>query len=368
MKKLLGIIVLFHFSLCIHAQMGQITGEAQLRLSPVWVRVADVNGEKGSVESAEFSRDGTRIVTGTKFDNSVIMWRTSDGAELWRAYASEEIERVAFSPDDSIVAGVSEDYLITLYNANTGKEIRRIELETAADGLAFANTKNILVSGQEKIKQKDDTKIGYIRAYDMETGELMYKVNHGETVNEIQFTADDTYFLSAGMNSEVKIWETDTGKLIRTLTPGREFGFVCGFFSPDGKYVVASGFKGDIFLWDFATGELLREWNTSGRKVETLAFTADGRYLLSAGNDPYIRVYRTSQILNPVGKVPIAYAVHANDQAEYIDFNTDSSFLTSAHQDGTVRLWTWMSEDQGVNAIMHKAVKKTQSDAKKKQK
>ncbi len=366
MKTPSNLIALLFFPISIFAQVGPITGEAQLRLSPVWVRVADVNGEKGSVESAEFSRDGMRIVTGTKFDNSVVMWRTSDGVELWRAYAAEEIERVAFSPDDKVVASVSEDYLLTLYESDTGKEIRRIELETAADALAFANKKNILVSGQEKIKQKDGTLIGYIRAYDMNTGELMYKVDHGETVNEIQFTPNDAYFLSAGMNSEVKIWETDTGKLIRTLTPGREFGFVCGFFSPDGKYVAASGFRGDIFVWDLATGELLREWNTSGRKIETLAFTADGRYLLSAGNDPYIRVYRTTQILNPVGKVPIAYAVHANDQAEYIDFNADSSFLTSAHQDGTVRLWTWMSEDQGVNAIMHNAVKKTQRDAKKK--
>lgn len=31
------------------------------------------------------------IVSGTKFDNSVIIWRTSDGTELWRQYAAQEI-------------------------------------------------------------------------------------------------------------------------------------------------------------------------------------------------------------------------------------------------------------------------------------
>ncbi len=358
-------ILLFLNSLYITAQVGPITGEAQLRLSPIWTRVADVFGEAGSVESAEFSRDGKYIVTGTKFDNSLIMWRTSDGAELWRAYAAEEIERVAFSPDDKFVASISEDYLITIYESKTGKEVRRIELETAADGLAYANKKNILISGQEKIK-KDGKIIGYIRAYNMDTGELMYKLDQGETVNEIQFSTDDKYFLSAGMNSEIRIWETETGKPVKTLKPDREFGFVCGFFSPDTKYVVASGFEGDIFLWDLETGKLLRKWNTSGRKVETLAFTPDGNYILSAGNDPYIRIYRTSQILDQIGKVPIAYAVHANDQAEYIDFNADGSFLTSAHQDGTVRLWAFMGEEQGLNARRHKEVKKGQSDAKRK--
>ena len=56
----------------------------QLRLEPVWSRVADALGEIGSVESAEFSPDGKHIISGTKYDNSVIMWRTSDGTELWR--------------------------------------------------------------------------------------------------------------------------------------------------------------------------------------------------------------------------------------------------------------------------------------------
>ncbi len=367
MNKLLFLLLSVMFTTTFSlAQVGPITGEAQLRLSPIWVRVADVYGEAGSVESAEFSRDGKTIVTGTKFDNSVIMWRTSDGAELWRAYAAEEIERVAFSPDDKIVASVSEDYLVTTYDAKTGEEIQRIELESAADALVFANKKNIMVVGQEEFEIKGEPDKGYIRAYNIDTGEMMYKVDHGETVNEVQFTSDDKYFLSAGMNSEVRIWEAETGKLVKTLSPDRDFGFVCGFFSPDSKYVAASGFEGDIFLWDFETGELVREWNTSGRKVETLAFTPDGNYLLSAGNDPYIRVYRMSQILDPIGKVPIAYAVHANDQAEYMDFNEDGSFLTSAHQDGTVRLWAFMGEDQGLNARRHSEVKKGQTDAAKK--
>lgn len=45
----------------------------QLRLEPVWSRVADALGELGSVESAEFSPNGKYIVSGAKFDNSFMM-------------------------------------------------------------------------------------------------------------------------------------------------------------------------------------------------------------------------------------------------------------------------------------------------------
>ncbi len=72
----------------------------ELRLEPVWSRVADALGEPGSVESAEFSPNGKYIISGTKYDNSVIMWRTSDGAELWRQYTAQEIERAAWSADN----------------------------------------------------------------------------------------------------------------------------------------------------------------------------------------------------------------------------------------------------------------------------
>lgn len=107
----------------------------QLRLEPVWSRVADVFGEAGSVESAEFSPDAKYIVSGTKFDNSVIMWRTSDGTELWRQYTALEIERVGWSSDGKYVAACSEDYLVTVYDAATGEVVKTLPHDNGIDGL-----------------------------------------------------------------------------------------------------------------------------------------------------------------------------------------------------------------------------------------
>jgi WD40 repeat protein len=78
MKQLLVILV---FGSTISAAAQQYMNH-QLRLEPVWAVVADAFGEPGSVESVEFSPDGKYLVSGTKFDNSVMKWRTSDGAEL----------------------------------------------------------------------------------------------------------------------------------------------------------------------------------------------------------------------------------------------------------------------------------------------
>ena len=55
MRKLLASIV---FLLCVSPSGAQPYLNYQLRLEPVWARVADALGEPGSVESVEFSPDG----------------------------------------------------------------------------------------------------------------------------------------------------------------------------------------------------------------------------------------------------------------------------------------------------------------------
>ena len=61
-------------------------------LIPVWTRLGDTTGavdeehDIASVESAEFSPDGTLIASGAKRDGSVRVWRVagdSDDGPLW---------------------------------------------------------------------------------------------------------------------------------------------------------------------------------------------------------------------------------------------------------------------------------------------
>ena len=69
------------------------------QLTRVWSRMADVMGEFGSVESAEFSPDSEFIATGTKYDNNVRVFRTVDGVMQWQRELPAEIERVAWNGD-----------------------------------------------------------------------------------------------------------------------------------------------------------------------------------------------------------------------------------------------------------------------------
>ncbi|NMM47560.1 WD40 repeat domain-containing protein [Marinigracilibium pacificum] len=338
----------------------------QLRLEPVWSRVADALGEPGSVESVEFSNNGKYIVSGTKYDNSVIMWRTSDGAELWRNYTEQEVERVGWSSNDQYVAAVSEDYLITIYDSKSGDVTKTYKLNKAADGLTWSNNGLIMAVGEERTEKSDGTTEGWIRIYDLENDDEPESINFGNTVNELFFTNDDKYLLAVG-HGAVKVYNTSNWKLEQTLNPDYYVTFTSGIFSPDAKYVVAVGqggtSRGTVFLWEWKTGELVKTFNHTGKKIESVTWHPNGQYIAHAGHDPYIYVYRLNDILNNGNDaIPVAHRVWASDHAEYIDFNKDGSFLCSAHQNGLIKLWVWMGEDSSVNSRRHDWVRENQKD------
>lgn len=340
----------------------------QLRLEPVWSRVADALGERGSVESAEFSPDGKYIVSGAKYDNSVIMWRTSDGAELWRAYAKQEIERVGWSADGKYVAAASEDFLVTIYDPTNGNVLKQLKHAQGIDGLTWANKGNLLVTGEEASKQPDSKAGGVIRVFTMPEAKEIKTLDYGSTVNRVYFSNDDQYLLAIGHGS-AKVYKVADWSLVQTLKTEQYVNFSSGVFSPDGQYVVGVGRNqvgGNIYVWEWRSGKLLKHFNHTGKKIESVAWHPNGEYIAHVGHDPYIYVYRVADILEfGNDAIPIAHRVWAGDHAEFLDFNADGSFLVSAHQNGLIKLWVWMGEQSDLNARRHRKILEKQAEAQK---
>ncbi|MCG8442353.1 MAG: hypothetical protein MI723_11140 [Caulobacterales bacterium] len=337
-----------------------------LGLNQVWSRLADINGELGSIESAEFSPDSERIVSGSKFDNTVRMFRTADGHQLWRVEVPQEIERVAFTRDGAYVASVSEDFMMRVFDADTGELITEYEHEDGIDSLAASHDGRFMVSGQER--GPDGT--GPVRVFSTEDWSLVRTVLHGDTVNEIDFTSDDRLMASVG-HPFVKLWDTETGELVRQFdivdtNNDSPSVFVNGRFSPDDRYLAAGDNQGFIYIWEVETGERVRRLNKTGQKLETISWTGDGRYLFSAGHGATIDFYAAEHLLNDEidnDAVPFAMRVPVSDALEYMDMNAQGTLVTTAHQDGTVQLWTYMSDDPLINERRHREVRRLQDMA-----
>jgi WD40 repeat protein len=352
------------FSACVFGAIAAtpLVAAPELALNLVWSRVADVNGEAGSIESAEFSPDGRRIVSGSKFDNSVIMWRTSDGHELWRAAVAAEIERVGWSPDGKVVAACSEDFMVTIFDAANGNAVKTIPHPSGIDALTWSHDGRWLATGEEHIRQPNGTMIGKARLFRMPEATLDREADFGETINFLVFTADDKFLVAAGHNGLVRVYATADMKLAREFKADPTLHLTCVALTPDQRYLAASGYGGAISVWEFATGKLVKRFNQTGRKIETLAWSRDGQYLFTAGHDPSIHVTRLRDILDK--DQTEVYAAHKSaptDYMEYLHVSPNGAFVTSAHQDGMIRLWVFMNEDPAFNTKRHRWVSAEQA-------
>lgn len=340
----------------------------RMGLNLVWARVADVYGELGSVETAQFSPDSRFIVSGSKFDNTVIMWRVSDGTEIWRRTLPQEIEKIVWTRDGKQVASVSEDRVLRLMRADTGAIIKEIPHEQGIDSVEVSKNGRWLATGQEFGQGADGVRNGIVRIFSLPALTEVARVDHGHTVNEMDFTPDDSALVTAGDNSEARLWSTSDWSLAHRFFPeagDRRDGFVTARISPDGRMVAVAGFGGDIHVWDMAQKSRVRRINLTGRKIESVTWSPDGRALLMAGHDNAIAMLRTRDIADadlehdemPITRVPVS------DNMEFIQFNALGSLLVSSHQDGTIRLWTYMSDDPSVNTRRHNEVRRKQDEA-----
>jgi RNA polymerase sigma factor (sigma-70 family) len=144
------------------------------------------------------------------------------------------------------------------------------------------------------------------------------QLRHGDVASFAAYTPDGKALLTAGRDKTVRLWDLATGKEVRRfdwgqvqldndLQPARDQilqRFEKQFWddtarssqaalSADGKLVAASR-GGVVHLWETATGRKLRDLDTKQQWLLQLAFSADGRSLLTLGRDQATAVWEVA--------------------------------------------------------------------------
>src|SRR5207244_1453043 len=109
--------------------------------------------------------------------------------------------------------------------------------------------------------------------------------------------------VSVGDDMMVKVWETDSGRLLRTLsghalcTPqGHVTALYAVAVSPDGKHIASGDRHGIVNIWELETGKLIhgfqvptlytydpRQRKRSIGGIRTVVFSPDGQSLAVGG-------------------------------------------------------------------------------------
>jgi WD40 repeat protein len=240
-----------------------------------------LKGHKHMLIAVAFSPDGKALAS-ADVQACVRVWDVGAAKETQQMDMKSGAERLAlaFSPDGKTLAcagawndssflpkgGVSiqgvemtpkEGYAVLLWEASTGKEVRR-----------FTGPK--------------------------------------DNIETVAFSPDGKTVAAGSRDGRVVLWDADGGKeLLYILAhPGpaaAETGAAPGVgFSPDGKTLATAGADGALRLWDAATARELGRLEAADGRFSCLAVSTDGKVLVTGGADTTATVWDWAA----VGKAP----------------------------------------------------------------
>lgn len=155
-------------------------------------------------------------------------------------------------------------------------------------------------------------------------------IGHGEPVTALDVSRDGRYLATAAWDGTARVWDLASATTLLALTSG-DANLVSIAFSPDGRRLVTAG--GTIRIWDRQTGEALGTLEGHRGRVNRVVFSPDGRLLASAGWDRTVRLWDMTSL------TPAAIFEGHADRVNAVVFHPDGRRLATGSLDGTVRLW-----------------------------
>jgi WD40 repeat protein len=310
----------------------------------------ELKGHNTYVRCVAFSPDGRRIASGS---GQVDLKQDKDGSrtisgigvvKVWDAATAKElitftghgqpVTCVAFSPDGNDIASGSEDGTVKVWDARTGEEKR-----TLSTSLKWVTSVSFRPDGK---RLAVGTNFGEVKIWETATGEEVLSLQKLGQVSGVAFSADGMR-LATGCRERVQVWDAQTGKqalLMRCMNPVLSVAF-----APVGNVLVSGGgvgvhgsnsfIPGELNVWDAKTGELLTSLKGTLGAIRSVAFSADGKRLVSGDEAGTVQVW--DELTRPQG--PLVVWKGSQAPVRSVTFSPDGRVVVGGNQHTGVAAW-----------------------------
>ncbi len=293
-----------------------------------------------SVRSVAISPNSQLLAAGTGSnldspDQKLRLWELPTGVLIAE---SEKLNTIiwdtAFSPDGSLLAVGLNYPILQIRKAEDLSLVDTLEVAGAVNSLAFSPDGQSLATG---VSTSPD---GMVYIWDFQSLQLRMKFwAHPYSVPSLDYSPNGTLLATGATDRAVKVWDSQTGGLLQTLTlPGQGTAVK---FSPDGS-LLAAGFcaesvnlvcqKGSAYLWNTSTWQIVLTLDGPTDWVESVAFSPDGKILVGSSRNGFIYLWRVSD-----GTVLRALSGHGSG-VETVAFSSDGSLIASGSNESLI-LW-----------------------------
>ena len=313
-----------------------------------------LTGHSYDVQRIAFSPDGTMLASASYVDETVRIWNTNTGEQIRiSAEQTGDFFGLVYSPEGNILASSgSGDGTIRFWDANTGKQKHVITGHTD-----FVSSTVLHPDGRHIVCGYED---GTIRYWDFNTKQQV-KTFEGfiNTVTGLVFTPDGKALVGAGDNF-IRIWNAKTGKEIMSFSRKEWLDDIA--LSPDGQIIASESDDKTICLWNIKTGELKRMLKGHNDRIYSVVFTLNGQILISGSEDNTIRLWHVTS-----GKNIKTYTTHTDaleshggsplsfEGAKSLALSPEGKTLASGDGEKNIHLWDFETGNTRMTLTGHRA-------------
>ncbi len=262
---------------------GNAEGDIKIWDGPIGKLVRVLIGHTDVVRTVAVATSGKRLVSGS--GDGIKVWEPQAGEPLYSlpTEPGSPVWTVAISPDERTF--ISGDYsgTITAWDMESGEALYRRYVGVPVWSIAIAPDGESFVSGN------DD---GTIIQWNLDTGDIIKEfTGHRSTVRAVAITPDSKTLASGSWDTTIKLWDLDSGELENTLTAHRN-RVVTLAISPSGKTLASGSVDRTLKTWDLSTQQLVKTLDTNSNWVLTVAFDPVEETLISGGKDQDVKVWK----------------------------------------------------------------------------
>ncbi|CAR30677.1 translation initiation factor eIF3 subunit i [Lachancea thermotolerans CBS 6340] len=212
-------------------------------------RLGTFEGHQGTIWSIDVDQSTQYAVTGSA-DFSIKLWKVEDGTNVFTWKTKTPVRRVEFSPAGDRILAVLDGVMgyagsVSVYelkrDAQTQEVVDVVEqplfdiltregFEIAAVA-AWSFGGNYIVAGH---------KDGKVSKYDGHTGDFVDAAElHTQSVSDIQFSPDGTYFITSSRDSAARLVDMETLEVLKTYETDCPLNSAC--ITPLKQFVILGG-------------------------------------------------------------------------------------------------------------------------------
>jgi WD40 repeat protein len=281
--------------------------------------------------TVSISPDGKTIASAGN-DTSINLWQQNGQLLNTLQGHRRTIYGVSFSPDNKWIISASSDGIVNFWERNSGRLVKTFTGDQQVLTGAVMNHQGNLLATFGSNRNEHRIKLWKIDRNLQITPHLELKA-HTQNIWAVSLHPELPILASASDDGSLKLWDTNTGKLLHSIDNAHPNGVLALAFLPNGKTIASVGKDRHLNLWDIDTGANLLRLEVADSWIYGVAVHPNGNTIAIAEADKKIHLWDLPT------RTRVKTLVGHNAEVSALVYSPDGERLFSVSRDNTLRIW-----------------------------